>query len=401
MARKNSSSGQPGNAKQVNLVEEIRRQNRIKRRRKWAVIAVMVALVIGYLSGLFTLVYSTGRNWYESFRIDTAIQIGFPVQTGISALYQVEEFSGGFVALGAESCVVYSAGGNRLRSVQSAYTRPTIAVGTTRYLLYNRAGNELRVESRAETLYTKTFSNSILLASVSDNGSVAVVTESDRYLANLTMYSNTMQEQLSYSMTDSEGTPIRMAYAEDNKTLAVATISAKNGQMYAQVYLVSAEAGSLFLDDAFGATPMAIEWVSKTELLVLYDTHVALYDTQTQATLASYTYTNQTLADYSVYEGQTALLFTQGTQSSFVILDADFTVLAEETIDVAASITLGTDALYVVYEKEITSYSYLGEYLNEYQSEDKILALIQADSLFIFTSNSADVFTPVSLSGEV
>ncbi len=388
--------------KQVHLADELRRQNRLKKRKRRMIILCVVVLVIAYFAGVFSALLTAGENLYESASIAVATQAGFPVQTGISALYQVEELSGGFVALGAESCVVYSSGGNRLRSVQSGYLRPVIAVGSTRYLLYNRAGNELRVESRTQTLYTKTYSNSILLAELSDKGTVAGVTESDRYLASLTMYTSAMQETLSYSMTDSEGTPIRMAFSPNSETLAVATIAAQNGQMLSQVYLVSVKNGSIALDAQLGETPMAMEWVSNSELLVIYDSKVVLYDTQTQSQLASYDYENQAITDYSYYGGTLALLLTQGAHSSFVVLEDSLTVSAQVALDALANQIVLDDAnVYIVADKEIAIYAQTGAYHSTYQSEQKILSLLMADELLLFTANETSIFTPpnAALSG--
>ncbi len=385
----------------VDLAQEIRRQKRAqRRRRRFAALGVFLALIL-YLSGAFAAMVSWGSALYESATIAFAVQAGFPVQTGISSIYQVEELSGGFVALGAESCVVYSSGGNRLRSIQSGYLRPAIAVGSNRYLLYHRAGNELRVESRTQTLYTKTYTNSILLAAISENGSVAVATESERYLARITMYSSSMSELLTYDMTDSEGAPIRMAYAPDSKTFAFATISASGGQMLSNLYFISASEGTIECIASEQSTPMAIEWLSNTQCLVIYDNQVVLYDTETKKEIANYDSKSNTLLDYAIYGDCVALLYAQGSQNEVVLLQ---NMLAEHsTFDANTSIcSIAIDAqrIYLVAEKEIDTYSYLGEYVDTAQSEQKILALLVTDQVLIFTENETSVFTPPSLPTE-
>ncbi len=384
----------------LHLVDEIHRQNRARKRRRRLELLGVLVLVVAYFSGVFHAIFTASSNLYESFTIATMSKAGVPAQTGISDLYQVEPLSGGFVALGAESCVVYSAGGNRLRSLQLGYLRPTIAAGSNRYLLYNRAGYELQVESRTKTLYTQTYTNSILLAAVSDKGTVAVLTESDRYFAALTMYSNTMEPLLEYYMTDTQGTPIRMEYSSTGETLAIATISAQGGQMYAQVHLVSPETQAcVLLDATLGATPLALEWLSKTELLVVYDNFVAVYDTQTQATLASYAYNNKVFVDYAVCDGNLALLFAQGTDSEILLLDQTLTLLTSfETEHLVSSVVLDDCRIFAVYEKQIDTYSYAGDYIDTYQSEQKILRLLATDHIYIFTANETAIFTPPAIS---
>lgn len=77
----------------------------------------------------------------------------------------------------------------KLNSIQSGYARPALAAGKTRFVLYNRSGNELRVESRTQNLYTKQLENSIFLCAMSDNGTLAVVTEDQTSMAKLLVYS--------------------------------------------------------------------------------------------------------------------------------------------------------------------------------------------------------------------
>ncbi len=393
-----TKKGTQNGKKQVDLVQEMRRQKRQNKHRRRIIFLVGVLFLLAYLSGLLSAVVAQGNVWYESATIAFAKQAGYPVQTGLSTIDQVELLSGGFVALGAEGCMVYSSGGNRLRSIQTGYLRPAIAAGNTRYLLYQRAGTELRIESRTKTIYTKTYANNILLASMSENGSFAVVTESDHYLVSLTMYSASMAELLTYSMTDSEGIPARMAYAEDNKTLAVATISASGGQMQAQLYLISSATGTVELIAREQATPMAIEWISKTQVLVLYDSKAVLYDVQTQAELAQYDYQNKTLVNYAVYDGQLALLLSQGMQGEVVLLQDELEEVADISIDsVANQIALDAEQIYLVYEKAVESYAQDGTLLETQSSDQKITSLVVADEILLFTINETTVFTPPTL----
>lgn len=391
--------------RQLNLVEELQRQAREKKRRRRLVFLGIGVAVFLWVSGAFSAMVTQGNSWYESASILLETQAGYPAQTSISNLYQVEALSSGFVALGEEGCVVYSAGGNRLRSIQSGYTNPAITAGSDKYLLYNLAGNELRVESRTQTLYTKTFTQNIMTAAISNQGSVAVVTESERYLANLTMYSADMTELLSYSMTDSEGIPLSIAYASDNTTLALTTVSAYQGQMQSKLYLVSSKSGMVDCIDTQFATPLAIEWVSATTLYVIYDSKVILYDTAAQATLASYAYQNKTLENYAVYEGTLALLFTHSTHSEVVLCQenlSQYTTLESDAV--ASNVALDAQSIYLVYEKELTSYSYTGDEIEKtetVQSEKKFLEVLYAEELFLFTADEVTTLTQLSLEKEI
>ena len=125
-----------------------------------AALAVAVVVMTGTLSASLALLGDT---------IDSAILYidrtdgGWPATTGITDPLQIEPLAGGFVELGAEDVLVYSAYGSKILSLQPSYARPVLAVGGTRFAVYNRAGNELTVCSRTRTLYSQNFDSGILL----------------------------------------------------------------------------------------------------------------------------------------------------------------------------------------------------------------------------------------------
>ena len=163
---------------------------------------------------------------------------GWPVDTGISEPLQIEELAGGFVELDAEDVVVYSAYGSQVRRFQPGYARPVLAVGGTRFVVYNRAGSELQVSSRTRELYTHTFEEGILLCAMSNNNTLAVVTESGRYTAQLQVFDPSFREIYLWQLTQSEGTPIALDFAPNNRRFAAGTLAARDGQLSCSVYFM-------------------------------------------------------------------------------------------------------------------------------------------------------------------
>ena len=133
---------------------------------------------------------------------------GWPTTTGITEPLQIEPLADGFVELGNEDVLVYSAYGSKILSLQPSYARPVLAVGGTHFVVYNRAGSELTVCSRTRTLYTQRFDEDILLCAMSNNNSLAVVTDADRFAGWVHIYDPSMRELYSWRMPQSMGTPI-------------------------------------------------------------------------------------------------------------------------------------------------------------------------------------------------
>ena len=91
--------------------------------------------------------------------------------------------------------------------------RPALAVGNTRFVLYNRAGKELTVQSRTRQLYAKSFNNAIMLCEMAQNGTLAVVTESDRYAAEVMVYDASFSgDPFTWKLTSTDGTPIAIVF---------------------------------------------------------------------------------------------------------------------------------------------------------------------------------------------
>ena len=142
---------------------QVRRRRAARRARTLVVITLLLAFAMAWALGAFGSSIAALSDVADSIRIGLTPREGFPVKTNIPEIYQVEELSGGFVELGSQDLVAYSASGVRLRSIQHNYSRPALTVGDTRFCVYARAGNELRVESRTQTLYTKTTEQPLLL----------------------------------------------------------------------------------------------------------------------------------------------------------------------------------------------------------------------------------------------
>mgnify|MGYP000747805532 CR=1 FL=1 len=231
ISRGRSENDEPLSAGRVEYLEQARQRVRTRRIRRTAVLLVLLTAVVLFATGVVGSSVTMAKDFIDTARIALLPGSGWPQQTGVSEVMQVEPLTGSFVELGKESCVVYSRSGKKLNSIQSGYARPALAAGRNRFVLYNRSGNELRVESRTQNLYTKQMESSIFLCAVADNGNLAVVTEDISAMAKLLVYNANMEEVLRWSMSSNDGTPLRMAFSPDSRKLAAAAVTVSGGQV--------------------------------------------------------------------------------------------------------------------------------------------------------------------------
>ena len=390
--RSRAENDEPLSAGRVEYLEQARQRARNKRIRRTAVLLVLLTGIVLFATGLVGSSVAMAKDFIDTARIDLLPGAGWPQQTGVSEVTQVESLTGSFVELGKEGCVVYSRSGKKLNSIQSGYARPALAAGKNRFVLYNRSGNELRVESRTQNLYTKQLENSIFLCAMADNGNLAVVTEDVSAMAELLIYNSNMEQVLSWSMSSNDGTPLRMAFSPDGRKLAAAAVTAGGGQMMTNLYLVNLASGDPVSLANQSGVPQWLGWTSASTILAVYDSRAVLYNAG-GGERAAYEFAGNTLKDISVdAAGNVALLLGSGQLHQAVLLDKSLNVQFSGTVSSANSIVRAGSLFYLLSDSGVECYNTSGEQQWSQTLAAKPQALLaDTKELLLFSGNTAQV----------
>ena len=390
--RSRAENDEPLSAGRVEYLEQARQRARNKRIRRTAVLLVLLTGIVLFATGLVGSSVAMAKDFIDTARIALLPGAGWPQQTGVSEVTQVESLTGSFVELGKEGCVVYSRSGKKLNSIQSGYARPALAAGKNRFVLYNRSGNELRVESRTQNLYTKQLENSIFLCAMADNGNLAVVTEDVSAMAELLIYNSNMEQVLSWSMSSNDGTPLRMAFSPDGRKLAAAAVTAGGGQMMTNLYLVNLASGDPVSLANQSGVPQWLGWTSASTILAVYDSRAVLYNAG-GGERATYEFAGNTLKDISVdAAGNVALLLGSGQLHQAVLLDKSLNVQFSGTVSSANSIVRAGSLFYLLSDSRVECYNTSGEQQWSQTLAAKPQALLaDTKELLLFSGNTAQV----------
>ena len=388
--RSRAENDEPLSAGRVEYLEQARQRARNKRIRRTAVLLVLLTGIVLFATGLVGSSVAMAKDFIDTARIALLPGAGWPQQTGVSEVTQVESLTGSFVELGKEGCVVYSRSGKKLNSIQSGYARPALAAGKNRFALYNRSGNELRVESRTQNLYTKQLENSIFLCAMADNGNLAVVTEDVSAMAELLIYNSNMEQVLSWSMSSNDGTPLRMAFSPDGRKLAAAAVTAGGGQMMTNLYLVNLASGDPVSLANQSGVPQWLGWTSASTILAVYDSRAVLYNAG-GGERAAYEFAGNTLKDISVDgAGNVALLLGSGQLHQAVLLDKSLNVQFSGTVSSANSIVRAGSLFYLLSDSGVECYNTSGEQQWSQTLAAKPQALLaDTKELLLFSGNTA------------
>ena len=397
--RKNHRGQRPGSdeplsAGRVEYLEQARARVRARRLRRTALIVAVLTAVVLFTTGLVGSSVALVKDCVDTTRIALMPGPGWPQQTGVMEPTQVLPMTGGFVELGGDSCVVYSRTGTRLNSIQSGYGRPALAAGKTRFVLYNRSGNELRVESRTQNLYTKKLENNIFLCAMSDNGTLAVVTDDVSSMAELLVYSPTMEQQLRWNMTSNDGTPLRMAFSPDSRRLAAAAVTAGGGQMQTNLYVVTLAQGDPVNVGSQSGVPQWVGWLSGTTLLAVYDSRAILYNAA-GGERARYEFGGGTLRDVSVDSaGNVALLLASGQVCQLVTLDKELNVQYSGNVTTSNKVVRRGELVDLLTDSTVESLTSAGEYQWSQSLTARPQALLaDAKQTLVFCGNTVQQVT--------
>ena len=387
-------SDEPLSAGRVEYLEQARARVRARRLRRTALIVAVLTAVVLFTTGLVGSSVALVKDCVDTTRIALMPGPGWPQQTGVMEPTQVLPMTGGFVELGGDSCVVYSRTGTRLNSIQSGYGRPALAAGKTRFVLYNRSGNELRVESRTQNLYTKKLENNIFLCAMSDNGTLAVVTDDVSSMAELLVYSPAMEQQLCWNMTSNDGTPLRMAFSPDSRRLAAAAVTAGGGQMQTNLYVVTLAQGDPVNVGSQSGVPQWVGWLSGTTLLAVYDSRAILYNAA-GGERARYEFGGGTLRDVSVDSaGNVALLLASGQVCQLVTLDKELNVQYSGNVTTSNKVVRRGELVYLLTDSTVESLTSAGEYQWSQSLTARPQALLaDAKQTLVFCGNTVQQVT--------
>ena len=387
-------SDEPLSAGRVEYLVQARARVRARRLRRTALIVAVLTAVVLFTTGLVGSSVALVKDCVDTTRIALMPGPGWPQQTGVMEPTQVLPMTGGFVELGGDSCVVYSRTGTRLNSIQSGYGRPALAAGKTRFVLYNRSGNELRVESRTQNLYTKKLENKIFLCAMSDNGTLAVVTDDVSSMAELLVYSPAMEQQLRWNMTSNDGTPLRMAFSPDSRRLAAAAVTAGGGQMQTNLYVVTLAQGDPVNVGSQSGVPQWVGWLSGTTLLAVYDSRAILYNAA-GGERARYEFGGGTLRDVSVDSaGNVALLLASGQVCQLVTLDKELNVQYSGNVTTSNKVVRRGELVYLLTDSTVESLTSAGEYQWSQSLTARPQALLaDAKQTLVFCGNTVQQVT--------
>ena len=219
--------------------------------------------------------------------------------------------AGNFARMGQDLCCVSDTRlqmvnnyGKKLFSYQHGFTTPVLAYCDKYSLVFGLGGAGYQISTLDETVYVGEADNNILLADIVDNGTYAFVTQSDGYLAKLSVYDKDNNRIFAYSFADYYITALSLC--SDGRHATLAGLSAIGG----------AEISSLYVLDFTKDTPAQFAEIEDNiiyDVCYLNDTYAAAVGSSGAFTintrsgaLESYSFDGRTLTAYDFNKSTSA-----------------------------------------------------------------------------------------------
>ena len=338
-------------------------RRRLKRRRR--MLKLLMFLVV---LGVALLVYSKRDTW-------------FPKLQGIGSRYQNitrnEESNGTFelaVSGGVEYFAdfvqsdlfilcdkylyIYSADGTLLDSRQHAYSNAAMKTSGSRVLLYSINGTNFRVDSRNKEQYELTTDQPIWFGVISEDGRVAIVTESETYACRLTVYDT--NGKVIYTRECVERLS-DVSFSGDGCIFS--TIGASGGELITTLQCISFDENDVKWTTApLPTLCLQVFAMQDGGAFVIGDTKAAYY-TSTGALAGSYDY-NAEMTDFAFSEDKGAVLLKNEERRQSVLLLFSDRSAAPATVQldsIARNVILDGETAYLLSGSSIRSFAFSGQ----------------------------------------
>lgn len=182
----------------VKSFETDMRRARRKKRAKRNIKNFSFILAVLIIAGLIYLSRDAWLNFFDGIlerHSDSAVQNdgalaggNYPIDISKKTHTGIGKVAGSWTLFADTSFYVYDSSGNLKYTEQAPYSNPIVAESEKRTLVYDQGGYNFMLAGQRDKIYSKKVTDQILLGAVGDDGSVAIVTANEKYLAYLTVY---------------------------------------------------------------------------------------------------------------------------------------------------------------------------------------------------------------------
>ncbi len=357
----------------LNTFETDMRKLRRKRRAKRTFKNVGFIFLLLIIAGLVYLSRDSWLNYFDGileraqggssvYQNDGELAGGnYPIDISKKTNTSIGRINRNWTLFADTTFYVYDPSGDIVYSAQAPYSNPIVEYGEKRTLIYDQGGYSFMVAGPRDQIYSKRLTDQILLGSIGPDGSVAIVTSTEKFASYLTVYDKNGSEIYHWA----DGTLITAIAVNNNGTGCILSSTyARGGTYRSTVTQLSFSSEQVILQTSpLETLGFALGYCDNGFWLIGRD---SAYMLNTDGTVAqTYAY-NYELTDYSLSDRLAVLVFEGiGENGGLVsVLSADGAEVYEVWEDAAVN-DIYTDgrAIYICFDSKIDAIDRTGSLL--------------------------------------
>lgn len=214
------------------MIEKRKRRSKLRAFRN----LLLFLLIVGFCGYLYVQrdmwipkLEGIGSRYDSVTQNDGTLAEGnFPLTISGSSSYQADIVDDTLFLLHDAYLDTYSLHGDSGDTRQHAFQNAMMCSGGKYALLYESGGTSFRLDTKHKNVYSKSVDNDIISGTVSDNGTVALITESSSYACSILVYDNTGKRIYQRNCVEYV---VDIAFHKDNDGLCFTSVQVENGVM--------------------------------------------------------------------------------------------------------------------------------------------------------------------------
>ena len=317
---------------------------------------------------------------------------GYPMEFSGATIRQMESMGNVLLVLTDTHLHIYNKNGKLVREVQHNYSNPVMKCSGSRIILYDPSSKLLRVESKSKTVKEMHFEEPVLFAVLSAKNDLAVITNTQRFLGQISVYDHSLEEAV-FSWKSAENYLYGAAFSPDGKSICVSSIQVSAGDLVSSLTMYRLDEESPFAQRQYVDEVIHNLCYQNGELQVLTG-QTADYYSESGKVKASFFFQNESLrtfcvkgekvsalvlGDYREFKSvKLSILGDSGEETGTVSLRSPV-----EAIDVSGSRTA------LLADGHITICNAKGELVKEFSPDQDVLFLsLSGGHLYYATPNA-------------
>ncbi len=225
-----------------NKYHDIREERRIakkkaKRRRIFAVVIIVVIILVGFVTKDYWM--PQVAEFFED-KTETIINDGtpekgngFPISLSQSQYNYVTNVEDMATVISDTHITMYNSKGGIHKKIQHMFANPVYYTMKDKLFIYDLDGYRFSVYDKKGEVYSKKTEDAIVVAAASQDGKVAVVTQTDKYTSYLTIYDETGEAVFKWSGGQRI---VNVSFNDKEDGCILSTFSASGGKIVSKLY---------------------------------------------------------------------------------------------------------------------------------------------------------------------